>query len=117
MELSLPIDISGAFVAVLQVAGQDFSGFDTYGPTAILAIVLFVLGGLFLRRVIVFGSTCELLLAAEREKTAAEAEKVRVAQEGEKQARADLKQVADEFNSNFALVVTALTSEQKERRG
>ena len=103
-------------LALLQVAGQDFAKFDTYGPTVILAIVLFVLGLLFIRGTLMFGSTAERLIEAEREKTAAESRRADQEKEEKLQARADLKQVADGFNANFERVVTALTSEQKERR-
>lgn len=95
---------------LLQVPGiEDLSAFDTFGVPAILIAVIVVVGVLFFRGVIRLGTTCDLLLDAEKEKT--EAAKVEA-----RAAREDLTRVADDFNANFKLVITELTTSNKERR-
>lgn len=88
---------------LLQVPGvEDLSAFDTYGVPAILVAVLVVLGLLFYKRIIVWGSTCELLVGNEQEKTA------RARKEAE-DAKADVRRVAHDSNANMATALKELS--------
>jgi ABC-type branched-subunit amino acid transport system permease subunit len=79
--------------------------------TAGIVLMLVVVGSAFLfgllRGIIVLGSTCDLLLEAEREKT-------KIAQAESIQARKDLARVADEFNHNLERVLTALLNRSSD---
>jgi hypothetical protein len=72
---------------------------------ASIVLVLFFLGALFLgalfTRRIILGTTHELLMQAEREKTV-------IAQNEAIQARKDLSRIADEFNQNLERILQAV---------
>jgi hypothetical protein len=88
-------------VALMQFNPAQFQWVETAGIVLMLVVVGSAIIFALLKGIIVLGTTCDLLLEAEREKT-------KLAQAESIQARKDLARVANEFNHNLERILAAL---------
>lgn len=87
---------------IAQINPANFKWVEDASIVLIIVVIAVVAFYLFYKRIIVWGSTCELLLASAEKRA-------ELAEENARQSDADVKRLADDFNANLSLVVRELT--------